>query len=46
MSGGEDMSSYFGSLTPRMESLREALLNARPQVCVERAMITTEEKEK
>lgn len=36
------MSSYFGSLTPRMGSLREALLNARPQVCVERAMITTE----
>ncbi|MHC1750600.1 MAG: formate C-acetyltransferase/glycerol dehydratase family glycyl radical enzyme [Cellulosilyticaceae bacterium] len=35
------MSSYFGDLTIRMKSFREALLNAKPQVCVERAMITT-----
>ena len=32
---------YFGALTPRMNSLREELLNAKPQVCVERAQITT-----
>ncbi len=36
------MNSYFGTLTPRMESFREELLNAKPQVCVERAMITTQ----
>ena len=35
------MSSYFGDLTIRMKSFREALLNVKPQVCVERAMITT-----
>ena len=32
---------YFGALTPRMNSFREELLNAKPQVCVERAQITT-----
>lgn len=36
------MSEYFGELTPRMKNFREELLNARPQVCVERALITTE----
>ncbi|PJI08157.1 MULTISPECIES: glycyl radical protein [Clostridium] len=36
------MSSYFGELTPRMKNFREELLNAKPQVCVERAIITTE----
>lgn len=36
------MGNYFGELTPRMKSFREELLNAKPQVCVERAMITTE----
>lgn len=36
------MSSYFGELSPRMNHFREELLNAKPQVCVERAMITTE----
>lgn len=36
------MSSYFGDLTPRMKHFREELLNAKPQVCVERAMITTQ----
>ncbi|NBH13360.1 glycyl radical protein [Lachnospiraceae bacterium] len=35
------MNSYFGNLTPRMESFREELLNVKPQVCVERAVITT-----
>ncbi len=35
------MNSYFGKLTPRMESFREELLNVKPQVCVERAVITT-----
>lgn len=33
--------SYFGELTPRMAAFREELLNAKPQVCVERAVITT-----
>ncbi len=32
---------YFGELTPRMADFRESLLEAQPQVCVERAMITT-----
>lgn len=36
------MNSYFGGLTERMESFREELLNAKPQVCVERAIITTQ----
>ena len=31
----------FGELTPRMEAFREALINAKPQICVERALITT-----
>lgn len=35
-------SSHFGALTPRMRSFREDLLNARPQVCAERAILTTE----
>ncbi|MDL2233657.1 glycyl radical protein [Ruminococcaceae bacterium OttesenSCG-928-L11] len=34
--------SYFGALTPRMQELREELRNAKPQVCVERAILTTE----
>ncbi len=32
---------HFGSLTPRMQAFREALIDAQPQVCVERAIITT-----
>ncbi|MDO4272620.1 MAG: glycyl radical protein [Eubacteriales bacterium] len=36
------MAGYFGNLTPRMQNFREELLNAKPQVCVERAVITTE----
>ncbi|WP_234117350.1 glycyl radical protein [Clostridium hydrogenum] len=36
------MDSYFGELTPRMKNFREELLNAKPQVCVERAIFTTE----
>ena len=38
----EQTSSRFGTLTPRMKAYREALLSARPQVCAERAMLTTE----
>ena len=38
----EQKSSRFGTLTPRMKAYREALLSARPQVCAERAMLTTE----
>ena len=36
------MNSYFGGLTPRMQQFREELLAAQPQVCVERALITTQ----
>lgn len=36
------MNSYFGDLTPRMQQFREELLAAQPQVCVERALITTQ----
>ena len=32
----------FGELTPRMKQFREELIEAKPQVCVERAVITTE----
>ena len=35
------MNSHFGELTPRMKQFREELLAAQPQVCVERALITT-----
>ena len=35
------MNNYFGTLTPRMQQFREELLAAQPQVCVERALITT-----
>ena len=33
--------NYFGTLTKRMHSFRESLLNAKSNVCVERAEITT-----
>ena len=33
--------NYFGQLTERMKAFREALVHAKPQVCVERAVITT-----
>lgn len=36
------MNIHFGPLTPRMESFQEELLAAQPQVCVERALITTQ----
>jgi formate C-acetyltransferase len=35
-------SSRFGELTPRMRSFREALLDIKPQICAERAILTTE----
>lgn len=35
------MQAYFGDLTPRMKSFRQDLLNVTPQICVERALITT-----
>ncbi len=34
--------SAFGELTPRMRAYREEIRNAKPSVCVERAIITTE----
>ncbi|MDR0601917.1 MAG: glycyl radical protein [Treponema sp.] len=34
--------NYFGSLTPRMDQFREKLLDAKPFVCAERAVITTD----
>lgn len=33
--------SYFGELTPRMNQFREELLETKPAVCVDRAVITT-----
>ena len=33
--------SYFGTLTPRMQRFRDSLLESTPQVCVDRAVITT-----
>lgn len=36
------MSNYFGNLTPRMKQFRTRLINTTPEVCVERALITTE----
>ena len=42
-SSNKDVSkNYFGNLTPRMFDFRTELINAVPQVCVERALITTE----
>ncbi len=35
------MDSYFGSLNPRTAKIRGRLLGAKPSVCVERAVITT-----
>ena len=32
---------YFKKLSPRMNEFREELLNAKPQICVERALVTT-----
>ncbi|NLF27921.1 MAG: glycyl radical protein [Clostridiales bacterium] len=37
-----DRASHFGELTPRMRSFREVLLDIKPQVCAERAILTTE----
>ncbi|ASW43714.1 glycyl radical protein [Clostridium isatidis] len=36
------MSKYFGNLTERMNHFREELLEAKPFVCAERAILTTE----
>ncbi|MDR0378274.1 MAG: glycyl radical protein [Spirochaetaceae bacterium] len=36
------MESGFGILTPRMHQFRLKLLNVKPRVCVERAVITTD----
>lgn len=33
---------HFGRLTPRMEHFREVLLETKPYVCAERAILTTE----
>jgi len=34
--------SYFGEMTPRMREFREELLETKPMICAERAVITTE----
>lgn len=36
------MENYFGTPSPRIARMREELLNIKPQVCVERAIYTTE----
>ncbi len=33
---------HFGELTPRMEKFREEVLNKKPYICAERAMLVTE----
>ena len=33
---------HFGALTPRMQHFREELLETKPRVCAERAILTTE----
>lgn len=38
----EQAKSHFGELTDRMHKLREDLLNAKPMVCAERAVYTTQ----
>lgn len=35
------MGKHFGELTDRMRSFREELINAKPEICIERAVITT-----
>ncbi len=35
------MNSHFGELTPRMKAFRNELISAQPNVCAERAIITT-----
>ena len=35
------MNNYFGNLSERMATFREELIHAKPEVCVERAVITT-----
>lgn len=37
---------YFGDLTPRMEKFREDVLNKKPYICAERAMLVTETYQK
>lgn len=36
------MGKHFGDLTERMKSFRDELINSRPEICIERAVITTE----
>ncbi|PRR83895.1 glycyl radical protein [Clostridium vincentii] len=40
------MNNYFGKLTDRMDNFREELLKAKPYVCVERAILTTQSYKK
>lgn len=37
---------HFGDLTPRMEKFREEVLNKKPYICAERAVLVTEAYEK
>lgn len=37
---------HFGDLTPRMEAFREAVLNKKPYICAQRAMLVTEAYER
>lgn len=38
----EEKKLYFGQLTPRMNEYRESVLNKRPYICAERALLVTE----
>src|SRR5699024_2804468 len=42
--GGPRMNknAHFGNLTPRMQQFREELLECRPYICAERAVLATQ----
>ena len=42
--GGSRMNknAHFGNLTPRMQQFREELLECRPYICAERAVLATQ----
>lgn len=42
----DDNQAYFGQLTSRMQHYREAVLNKKPYICGERALLVTESYQK
>ena len=39
---GTNSQPYFGHLTNRMNEYRESVLNKKPYICAERALLATE----